>query len=223
MNNRTTTTTRSPSESLIATHTVLRNTYLLLSLTLIFSSLMTWYAVISNAKPMGFLALIGMFGLLFLTRALRNSAWGIVSVFAFTGFMGYMLGPMIGMVLQNYTNGAQLVMTALGMTGAIFFVLSGYVLMTRKDFSSWGHFLMVGLIVVIVAIVINIFLQSSAMFLMISTAMVFIASMLIMYDTSRIIHNGERNYLMATIALYLDIFNLFVYLLQLLSMFSGRN
>ena len=82
---------------------------------------------------------------------------------------------------------------------------------------------MVGLIVVIVAIVINIFLQSSAMFLMISTAMVFIASMLIMYDTSRIIHNGERNYLMATIALYLDIFNLFVYLLQLLSMFSGRN
>jgi modulator of FtsH protease len=225
MNNqiRTDVGTRASGESLLATHTVLRNTYMLLSLTLLFSGLTSWFALSTGAAPLGFVAtLVGMFGLLFVTMALRNSAWGILSVFAFTGFMGYTLGPILGMYMTAYSNGASLVTTAALSTAAVFFTLSAYVLVTRKDCSSWGQFLFVGLIVVIVASLINYFLKSSVVYMAVSAGTVFIASLLIMFDTSRIINNGERNYIMATIALYLDIYMLFTYLLQLLSMFSGR-
>lgn len=209
--------------SLIETHAVLRNTYMLLSLTLLFSAGMAWVAMMTGARPMGLiLSLVGMFGLLFLTQFLRNSVWGIVSVFAFTGFMGYMLGPMLNMFIHVYANGGSLIVTALGMTGLTFFALSAYAITTKKNFSYMGSFLFIGLLVVIVASIANFFFKVPAIQLVISAVTVFIASGLILFDTSRIIHNGERNYVMATIALYMDLYMLFVHLLQLLAAFSGN-
>lgn len=211
-------------ESLLATHTVLRNTYFLLSLTLLFSAFVTWIAMVTNAPYPGILlSLVGIFGLMFLTMYLRNSPWGLLSVFAFTGFIGYTMGPMLNAFISQYANGAQLIMTALGGTGVIFFALSGYVLTTRKDFSFLSGFLFVGVIVAVVAIIANIFLKIPALQLAISAALVIIFSGFIMFDTSRIINNGERNYIMATIALYLDIVNLFQNLLILLGGISGNN
>jgi modulator of FtsH protease len=211
------------SDSLIATHTVLRNTYFLLSLTLLFSAGMAWFAMAMNAPYPGFLlSLLGVIGLYFLTVTLRNSAWGILAVFLFTGFIGYTIGPFLDAFMHNYANGKELITTALGGTGIIFFGLSAYVLMTRKDFSFMGGFLMVGLIVAFVAIIANIFLKMPGLQLAISAALVVVFSGLILFDTSRIINNGERNYIMATIALYLDIVNLFQNLLVLLGGISGN-
>ena len=209
-------------ESLLGTHTVLRNTYFLLSLTLLFSALMTTVAVALNAQPGLIITLVGVFGLMFLTMKLRNSPWGLVSIFAFTGFLGFCMGPLISFYLKSYVNGAQLIMTALGGTGIIFFTLSAYVLVTRKNFNAIGGFLFVGLIVAIVAIIANLFLKIPGLQLAISAALVLIFSGFILYDTSRIINNGERNYIMATIALYLDIVNLFQNLLLLLGALSGN-
>lgn len=209
--------------SLIAEHSVLKNTYLLLSLTILFSALTAWFAMATQAPPMGIiLSLVGMFGLLFLTTYLKNSVWGLVSVFAFTGFIGYMLGPIVGMFMKSYVNGGSIVLSALGTTGAVFLGLSMYALTTRKTFSMLAGFMTTGLIVVVVGSVINIFLKMPALYLAISVATSFIASGLILVDTARIIHGGERNYIMATIALYLDIYMLFVNLLQLFSMFFGE-
>ncbi|MFN3235172.1 MAG: Bax inhibitor-1/YccA family protein [Gammaproteobacteria bacterium] len=224
MNNRTQSISRPRGESLIATHTVLRNTYLLLSLTLLFSAATAVFAMVTNAQPMGFLlSLVGMFGLLFLTMALRNSPWGLVSVFAFTGFIGYMLGPMLNLYIQQFSNGGTLIALALGTTGVAFLGLSAIALTTKKDFSTMGKFLFIGLLVVIVASIANIFFKVPAVYLAISSATVFIACGLILYDTSRIIHNGETNYIMATISLYLDLYLLFVNLLNLFAAFSGRD
>ncbi len=216
------TTTTTQQQSLLSTHTVLRNTYFLLSLTLFFSALMTFVAVKINAQPNWLIAIIGIFGLMFLTMKLRNSIWGLVSIFAFTGVVGFCMGPLIGMILKSYTNGANIVMTALGGTGVIFFALSAYVLTTRKNFNAIVGFLFVGLLVAIVAVVANLFLKIAVLQLVISAVLVLIFSGFILYDTSRIINNGERNYIMATIALYLDIINLFQNLLILISAFSGN-
>jgi len=211
------------SESIIAEHSVLRNTYLLLSLTILFSALTAWIAMAIQAPPMGLiLSLVGMFGLLFLTTHLKNSVWGLLSVFAFTGFIGYMLGPIVGMFLKNYSNGGFLVLSALGTTGVTFLGLSMYALTTRKTFSVLGGFLTTGLLVVIVGSIANIFLKMPALYLAISVATSFIAAGLILFDTARIIHGGERNYIMATIALYLDIYMLFINLLNLFSIFGER-
>ena len=215
--------TTATSESLLAEHSVLRNTYLLLSLTILFSALTAWVAIATQAAPMGIiLSLVGMFGLLFLTTHLKNSIWGLVSVFAFTGFIGYMLGPIVGMFLKNYANGDFIVLSALGTTGVTFLGLSMYALTTKKTFSVLGGFMTTGLLVVIVGSIANIFLKMPALYLAISVATSFIASGLILFDTARIIHGGERNYIMATIALYLDIYMLFINLLNLFAMFSGR-
>lgn len=219
--NETTFTRR--QDSLLSTHTVLRNTYLLLSLTLIFSSAMAAFAVANQVSyGSSLVAMIAGFILLFVTQAFRNSAWGIVSIFAFTGCMGYSMGPMLNHFIHGYSNGGQLIMTALGGTGVTFFATSAYLLTTRKDLSSWGKFLMIGLIVCVVAGLANIFLKMPAMQLAISTMMTFIATMLMMYDTSRIINNGEDNYIMATISLYLDIQILFQNLLMLLGIFNSK-
>ena len=138
---------RSTYQSVLSTHTVLRNTYFLLSLTLLFSALTAAIAMKTNALPLNiFIQMIGMFGLLFLTMYLRDSVWGLVSIFAFTGFTGYTLGPVMNMYLKEFTNGSQLIMTALGATGVIFIALSGYVLTTKKDFSFMGGFLFVALL-----------------------------------------------------------------------------
>lgn len=210
-------------ESLLYTHSVLRNTYLLLSLTLLFSAAAAGFAVTTQAGfGSSIIAFIFSFVLLFVTSSLRNSAWGILAVFAFTGCMGYSLGPMLNHFIHGYSNGGQLILTALGGTGLTFFISSAYIITTKKDLSSWGKFLMIGLVVCIVASIANIFLKMPATQLAISTLLTFISAMLMMYDTSRIIHNGERNYIMATISLYLDIQMLFQNLLMLLGIFGGN-
>lgn len=209
--------------SLMGAHSVLRNTYLLLSMTLLFSSAAAAYAVMTGAGfGSSIVAFILSFVLLFVTTALRNSAWSILSVFAFTGCMGYSLGPMLNHFIHGYSNGGQLILTALGGTGVVFFVSSAYVLVTKKELSHWGKFLTIGIVICLVATLANIFLKMPAMQLAISTLLTFISTLLILYDTSRIIHNGEQNYVMATVSLYLDIQMLFQNLLMLLGAFNGK-
>ena len=208
-------------QSALATNKVLRNTYTLLSMTLLFSALCAGIAVMIKMPPMGMIiTLVGYFGLLFLTTKLRNSAWGLVSVFALTGFMGLTLGPIISMYL-SIPNGEQIVMTAMGGTGVIFLGLSGYALTTRKDFSFLGGFLMVGILVAFLAGIASMFLSMPGLSLAVSAMFILLMSGLILYQTSQIIHGGETNYIMATVTLYISIYNLFLSLLQLLGAFGG--
>ena len=208
-------------QSALATNKVLRNTYTLLSMTLLFSALCAGIAVMIKMPPMGMIiTLVGYFGLLFLTTKLRNSAWGLVSVFALTGFMGLTLGPIITMYL-SIPNGEQFVMTAMGGTGVIFLGLSGYALTTRKDFSFLGGFLMVGILVAFLAGIASMFLSMPGLSLAVSAMFILLMSGLILYQTSQIIHGGETNYIMATVTLYISIYNLFLSLLQLLGAFGG--
>lgn len=210
--------------SVISTHKVLRNTYLLLSMTFLFSAFTAYLAYASGARPMNPLLMIGgVYGLMFLTQALRNSAWGLLSTFAFTGFLGYTLGPLLSYYMIGFSNGGQLIGTALGGTGMIFFALSGYVLTTKKDFSFLGGFLFVGTMVVVLAMIAGIFFNTPALQLMISAAFILISSGLILFQTSEIIHGGETNYISATVGLYVSIYNLFVSLLNILGSFSGRD
>lgn len=211
------------SESVISTNKVLRNTYLLLSLTFLFSAFTAYLSMLSGARPNVLVMLVGIYGLMFLTHALRNSVWGLVSVFAFTGFLGFTLGPILNYYLLSFANGHQLVATALGGTGMIFFGLSGYALTTRKDFSYLGGFLFVGIMVVLLAMIAGIFFQTPALQLMISAAFILISSGLILFQTSEIIHGGETNYISATVGLFVSIYNLFVSLLNILGAFSGRD
>lgn len=208
-------------ESVLSTNKVLKNTYMLLGLTLLVS---TVTAGMSMAMGLGqgtalILMLVG-FGLLFVVHKTADSSKGLLAIFAFTGVMGASIGPMLNYYLAM-PNGPSLVMQALGGTAVVFFGLSAYALTTRKDFSYMGGFLMVGLLVAVVAMIANIFLAIPALSLTISAAVVMIMSGLILFDTSRIINGGETNYIRATVALYLDIYNLFIHLLSLLSAFSG--
>jgi len=210
-------------QSALATNKVLRNTYTLLSMTLLFSGLCAGIAVKIGMPPMGMIiTLVGYFGLLFLTTKLRNSAWGLLSVFALTGFMGLTLGPIISMYL-SIPNGDQIVMTAMGGTGVIFLGLSGYALTTRKDFSFLGGFLMVGILVAFLAGIASMFLSMPGLSLAVSAMFILLMSGLILYQTSQIIHGGETNYIMATVTLYISIYNLFLSLLQLLGAFGGND
>jgi modulator of FtsH protease len=177
----------------------------------------------THMPPMGIvITLVGYFGLLFLTTRLRNSAWGLVSVFALTGFMGLTLGPIISMYL-SIPNGDQIVMTAMGGTGVIFLGLSGYVLTTRKDFSFLGGFLMVGILVAFLAGIASMFFSMPGLSLAVSAMFILLMSGLILYQTSEIIHGGETNYIMATVTLFISIYNLFISLLQLLGAFGGND
>ncbi len=216
------TVTRAQEQSLLQTHTVLRNTYMLLSMTLLFSASTAWLAMVSNAAPMGILGLFGMFGLLFLTQALSNSAWGLVSCFAFTGFMGYTLGPILNMYLGAFSNGEELIFTSLGATGITFLALSAYVIKSRQNFTYMGGFLMAALLIAIIASLANIFLQMPMLSLVVSCVVALVSAGLILFQTSAIIEGGERNYIMATISLYVSIFNLFVSLLQILASLAGN-
>jgi modulator of FtsH protease len=210
-----------PVESVLSTNKVLRNTYALLSMTLLFSGVTAGVAVVMNTPPLHWIVTLGgYFGLLFLTQALRNSIWGLASVFALTGFMGFTLGPIVNLYL-GLPNGSELVMTALGGTGVIFLGLSGYALTTRKDFSFLGGMLMVGILVAFVASLGAIFFQIPALSLAVSAMFILLMSGLILYQTSAIIHGGETNYIMATVTLYITIYNLFLSLLQLLGIFGG--
>lgn len=195
---------------------VLRNTYMLLSMTLAFSAVT---AGVSMAMGLSHIAALVMtlvsFGLLFVVHKQADKASGIFWIFAFTGLMGASLGPMLN-VYAAMPNGGSLIMQALGGTALIFFSLSAYALTSKKDFSFMGGFLMVGLIVAIIASIANIFFAIPALSLAISSAIILIMSGLILFDTSRIIHGGERNYIRATVSLYLNIYNIFTSLLHLL-------
>lgn len=216
-------TVASTATGVQSTNKVIRNTYALLAMTLVFSAITAGASIALNLPHPGLLlTLVGYFGLLFLTAKLRNSVWGLVSVFGLTGFMGLTLGPIISAYL-SLPNGSQVVMTALGGTGAIFLGLSGYALTTRKDFSFMAGFLMVGFFVVLAAALLNIFLEIPALFLAVNAAIVLIMSGFILYQTSSIIHGGETNYIMATAGIFLSILNLFQALLHLLGAFSGDN
>lgn len=217
------TTAASNYENALVINRVLRNTYLLLSLTLLFSAATAGFAIFSGAKPMNvFILLIGMFGLYFLTISLRNSAWGILAVFVYTGFMGYVLGPVINFYLTSFSNGSQLVMTSLGATGLIFLGLSAYALTSRKDFSYLGGFIAVAILTAFLGGISAILFKMPMLQLLISGAFAVISSAYILYTTSQIINGGERNYIMATISLYIAIFNLFTSLLRILSFFAGN-
>lgn len=209
-------------ESALATNKVLRNTYTLLSMSLLFSALMAGVSMaVGISQGMALVSMIAAIVLVwFVLPKFENSAAGIAVVFAFTGLMGLSLGPMLSYYLA-IPGGSNLVMTALGGTGIIFLGLSGYALTTKKDFSFMGGFLFVGLMVVFGAALLNIFLSIPALSLAVSGGVILLMSGLILFDTSRIINGGETNYIRATVGLYLNIHNLFVHLLHLLSIFSG--
>jgi len=212
--------TRSESQ-ILATNKVLRNTYTLLSMTLLFSAATAGIAMVMNLPPFNpILTLVGYFGLLFATTKFRNSSLGLLFVFMLTGFMGLTLGPILNFYLAT-ANGSQLVMTALGGTGVIFLALSGYALTSRKDFSFMGGFLMVGVLVAFLGGIAAMIFSMPLMSLAVSGMFVLLMSGMILYQTSEIIHGGETNYIMATVTLYISIYNLFLSLLHLLTAFGG--
>ncbi len=212
----------------IVQNKVLRNTYLMLALTMIPTVI---GAVIGTGINFAFVAghpvlfslgmFAGMMGLMFAVTALRDSVWGVVMLLAFTLFAGIMLGPILQVAL-HLKNGAQLIGMAAGGTSVIFFSLAGLATVTRKDFSFMGKFLFIGLIVLIVASLAGIFLHVPGLSLAISAAAVMLFSAYILFDVSRIVHGGETNYVMATLNLYLDIYNIFINLLNLLMSFAGE-
>ncbi|MFP4130361.1 MAG: Bax inhibitor-1/YccA family protein [Halorhodospira sp.] len=202
----------------LATNRLIRNTYILLSMTLAFSAVTAGAAVVTNAPHPGILLTLGgYFGLLFLTQYLRNSAWGLASIFALTGFMGYTLGPIINAYL-GLPNGGQTVMTAFGGTAAIFVGLSAYALISQRDFSFLRGFLFAGILVAFIASLAAVFLQMPGLSLAVSAMFMVLMSGLILYQTSEMVNGGEDNYIMATITLYVAIYNLFLSLLQLLGL-----
>ena len=220
MENRIGTMSRSQT-SVLSTNRVVRNTYMLLSLTLAFSALSAGVSMALGLPHPGLLlTLVGYFGLLFLTTKFRNSGLGILFVFALTGFMGYTLGPIISAYL-SLPNGSQIVMQAMGGTAAIFLGLSAYALTTKKDFSFMGGFLMVGILVAFLAGLGAIFFELPGLSLAVSAMFVLLMSGLILYETSNIIRGGETNYVMATVTLFVSIFNLFTSLLHLLGFASN--
>jgi modulator of FtsH protease len=208
-------------ESILATNKLLRNTYSLLAMTLVFSAMTAGLSMMFNLPHPGLIiTLVGYFGLLFLTTKLRNSVWGLVSVFGLTGFMGFTLGPIINAYL-GMPNGSEIVMQALGGTGIIFFALSAYAVKSEKDFSFMGGFLFVGILVAFLAGLGAFFFEMPGLSLAVSAMFVLLMAGLILFETSNIIHGGETNYIMATVTLYVSIYNLFTSLLHLIGAFSG--
>jgi modulator of FtsH protease len=201
---------------------VLKNTYALLSATLLFSALTAAVAMSLKMPYLGIWVTLGVyFGLLFLTNRFRNSGFGIVCVFSLTGFLGLTLGPLVSYYLTMIPNGGQLVMTAMGGTGAIFLGLSSYVLTTRKDFSFMGGMLFAGILVAFLAGIGAYVFGLPSLSLAVSAMFILLMCGLILWQTSEIIHGGETNYIMATVVLYVSIFNLFTSLLHLLGIFAG--
>jgi modulator of FtsH protease len=200
---------------------VLRNTYLLLGMTLAFSAVVATAAYAIGAPHLGFFpTLIGFFVVLFLVHRTANSAWGLPAVFLFTGFLGYTLGPLLAVYLA-LPNGGALVGHALGLTAIAFIGLSGYALVSRRDFSYLRGFLVTGCVVLLGGILLNYFLALPAMSIAISCGVVLFACALILFETSAVVQGGETNYIRATVGLYVSIYNLFVSLLQLLGIFGS--
>ena len=222
MNNQYTIAASRSQTSTLATNKVIRNTYMLLSMTLLFSALSAGVSMALNLPHPGLLLTLGgYFGLLFLTARFRDSALGLAFVFALTGFMGFTLGPILNAYLA-LPNGGQIVMTAMSGTGVIFLGLSGYALTSRKDFSFMGGFLMAGILVAFLAGLGSVFFEMPGLSLAVSSMFVLLMAGLILYETSNIIHGGETNYIMATVTLFVAIFNLFTSLLHLLGATGGQ-
>ena len=197
---------------------VLRNTYALLAMTLLFSAAVASTAVALQWRSPGMiLTLVGYFGLLFAVHKMQNSAWALPAVFALTGFMGYTLGPLLTHALA-LPGGAQTVSLALAATGATFLTLSGYVLLTRRDFSFMGGFLFCGMVIALVAGIAGVVFEISGLGLVVSAMVALLSAGLILFETSRIVNGGERNYVLATVSLYVSVFNLFTSLLALFGM-----
>jgi len=195
---------------------LIRNTYTLLSMTLFFTAITAGIAMVMKMPPLGLIVtLVGYFGLLYATHKLQNSVWGLVAVFALTGFMGLTLGPILSMYLAKFSNGSELIMMAFASTAAIFLGLSGYALTTRKDFSFLGGFLAVGILVAFLAGIGAMVFHIPALSLAVSAVFVLLMSGLILYQTSDMVNGRETNYIMATVTLYVSIFNLFISLLQI--------
>jgi modulator of FtsH protease len=210
------------TEQTLATNKVLRNTYMLLSMTLLFSAAVAGVSMVLGLPHPGLIiTMVGYFGLLFLTNKFSNSSIGILCVFALTGFMGYTLGPILSAYTTLFSNGTELIMTALGGTGIIFFALSGYVLTTRKNFSFIGGFMMVGILVAFLAGIAAMIFSIPALSLAVSAMFILLMSGMILYQTSEIIHGGETNYIMATVSLYVSLFNLFTSLLHILGIMGS--
>ena len=216
------------STTLVEQNKVLRNTYMMLALTMIptvigaFVGTSMSFAFMAQSPIMSALLMFGaMMGMMFAVTALRNSVWGVVALLGFTFVAGVFLGPILQVAL-HLKNGAQLIGMAAGGTGIIFFSLATLATVTKKDFSFMGKFLFIGLILLIIASLANLFFQVPAMSLTISAIAVLIFSAYILFDVSRIVHGGETNYVMATLGLFLNIYNLFINLLSLLMAFSGE-
>lgn len=222
MSNQAHISTTQRSESVLQTNKVLRNTYTLLGLTLAFSAFTAYLAASMNLPHPGFIiTLVGFYGLLFLVHKTANSAMGLLSVFALTGFMGYTLGPILGMISAIGPAGNEIIMMALGGTALTFFALSAYVLTTKKDMSFLGGMMTALFVVLIVAFIANIFLSMPALSLALSALFIMFSAGAILMQTSAIIHGGERNYILATVTLYVSIYNIFVSLLHILMAFGG--
>ncbi|WP_413722405.1 FtsH protease modulator YccA [Sodalis sp. RH24] len=213
--------TNSREHSLLSTHKVLRNTYFLLSLTLGFSALTATASTLLQLPAPGLiLMMVGFYGLMFLTYRLANSPAGIVAAFAFTGFLGYALGPLLSMLLSS--GAGDVIMVALGGTALVFFACSAYVLTTRKDMSFLSGMMMAGFVVLLVAVIANLFLQIPALSLAISVLFILFSSGAILWETSNIIHGGETNYIRATVGLYVSLYNIFVSLLSILGIMRNN-
>lgn len=206
----------------ISVNKVLKNTYILLSLTLLFSAAMAGLSMAMNLpRPGIIMVLVGFYGLLFLTHKFQNSALGILFVFALTGFMGLVIGPIISYYLTALPNGNQIVMSAMATTGLIFVGLSGYILVTGKNMAFMGGMLFAGILAVFLLMIGNLFFQLPALQLAISALFVLLMSGMIMYQTSEIIHGGETNYITATTTLFVSIYNLFQSLLMIFGVMGG--
>lgn len=220
---RASTVTQQAQGQALATNKVIRNTYMLLSMTLAFSAVMAFVAMAVNAPPVHWIFMLAIFiGMPFGIHALRNSVWSIPLTFAFTGIMGFILGPIVSLYL-SLPNGPGIVGGALASTALVFVGLSAYALVTRKDFSFLGGFVFVGFLVILAAIIANLFLAIPALSLAISSAVVLLVSAAILWDTSRMVHDGEANYVVMTVSLFANIYVLFLHMLNLFAMLSGDN
>ena len=205
----------------IIINSTLKNTYLLLAMTLLFSAAMAGLSMAMNWPYLGIIpTLVGYFGLLFLTSKFSNSAIGLLFVFALTGFMGVTLGPILNLYVNSLPNGGEIVMTAMGGTGVIFVALSAYAVISRKSFSFMGGMLMAGILVAFLLGLGAIFFQIPMLSLAVSAMFILLMSGLILYQTSEIVHGGETNYINATVTLFVSIFNLFTSLLHILGIFG---
>jgi len=202
--------------SVLATNKVLRNTYMLLGATLLFSAAMAGLSMALNLPTFGLFTILIYFGLLYAVTKTQNSGWGILWTFALTGFLGLTLGPILNLYIKALPHGGQIIMTALGTTAVAFLGLSAFAITSKRDFSFMGGFLTIGAIGAFVLGLVAIFFHLPTLSLVVSGLFLIVSGGLMLYQTSEIVRGGETNYISATITLYVSIYNMFLSLLQLL-------